>query len=365
MAAGRASVSASREQVASRRPTRAPFFNEKEYFYRQRVLRRARKMTASFDRSGIPAGMVSLDTAAALAVRCSQLEWSAAVAHYNASFLHERLCRVEAAASVPPLPFPAASPEVQPEESTAGFRHDSAHAAAASGEADAVDAAAEGRSEQPVVWPAEPAAVQPAAPYVAQSAGMDSGASEPEEPTTTSKDAIDAAAEGRSKQPVVWQAEPAAVQPAAPYVARSAGMDSGASEPEEPTTTSKDAGSMAAVVLPQLEDPAEPPLGRPTSQWAVVQGLQKAPHYNGKLVRVGSQRPNGRVATMRPGERKEIAVWPANLRGLLEVYDGCAAGERKEFDDDEIELLGFDPKEAFWACKKAGMYLWIPAKYIS
>ena len=122
---------------------------------------------------------------------------------------------------------------------------------------------------------------------------------------------------------------------------------------------------MAAVVLPQLEDPAEPPLGRPTCQWAVVQGLQKAPHYNGKLVRVGSQRPNGRVATMRPGERKEIAVWPANLRGLLEVYDGCAAGERKEFDDDEIELLGFDPKEAFWACKKAGMYLWIPAKYIS
>ena len=126
MAAGRASVSASREQVASRRPTRAPFFNEKEYFYGQRVLRRARKITAAFDRSGIPAGMVSLDTAAALAVRCSQLEWSAAVAHYNASFLHERLCRVEAAAGVPPLPFPPASPKVQPEESTAGFRHDSA-----------------------------------------------------------------------------------------------------------------------------------------------------------------------------------------------------------------------------------------------
>ena len=77
MAAGRASVSASREQVASRRPTRAPFFNEKKYFYRQRVLRRARKMTASFDRSGIPAGMVSLDTAAVLAVRCS-LNWSGA-----------------------------------------------------------------------------------------------------------------------------------------------------------------------------------------------------------------------------------------------------------------------------------------------
>ena len=313
MAAGRASVSASREQVASRRPTRAPFFNEKEYFYRQRVLRRARKMTASFDRSGIPASMVSLDTAAALAVRCSQLEWSAAVAHYNASFLHERLCRVEAAAGVPPLPFPAASPEVQPEESTAGFRHDSAHAAAASGEAVAIDAVAEGRSEQPVVWPAEPAAVQLAAPYVAQNAGMDSGAS----------------------------------------------------EPEEPTTTSKDAGSMTAVVLPQLQDPAEPPLGRPACQWAVVHGMQKAPHYNGKLVRVGSQRPNGRVPTMRPGERKEIAVWPANLRGLLEVYDGCAAGERKAFDDDATELLGFDPKEAFWACKKAGMYLWIPAKYIS
>ena len=95
MAAGRASVSASREQVASRRPTRAPFVNEKEYVYRQKVLRRARKMAASFDQSGLPAVMEMPATAAALAVRCSQLEWIAAVAHYNATQLHERLCRLE------------------------------------------------------------------------------------------------------------------------------------------------------------------------------------------------------------------------------------------------------------------------------
>ena len=95
MASGRASVSASRESGASQRPVWAPLFNEKEYFYRQRVLRRARKMAASFDQSGLPAAMGMPATAAALAVRCSQLVWIAAVAHYNATQLHERLCRLE------------------------------------------------------------------------------------------------------------------------------------------------------------------------------------------------------------------------------------------------------------------------------
>ena len=95
MASGRASVSASRESGASQRPVWAPLFNEKEYFYRQRVLRRARKMAASFDQSGLPAAMEMAATAAALADRYSQLEWSAAVAHFNATRLHERLCRLE------------------------------------------------------------------------------------------------------------------------------------------------------------------------------------------------------------------------------------------------------------------------------
>ena len=47
MAAGGASGSASREPVASRRPIRAPLFNEKEYFYRARVLRRAQKVAGA------------------------------------------------------------------------------------------------------------------------------------------------------------------------------------------------------------------------------------------------------------------------------------------------------------------------------
>ena len=47
-----------------------------------------------------------------------------------------------------------------------------------------------------------------------------------------------------------------------------------------------------------------------------------------------------------------LAVRPANLRGLLEVYDGRAAGETMEFDDGEIELLGFDPKGAYCIPRK-------------
>ena len=113
MAAGSSSGSASRETRAPRRSFGAPFFNEKEYFYRARVLRRARKMAASFDQSGLPAAMEMAATAAALADRYSQLEWSAAVAHFNATRLHERLCRLEASAVLPPLPLSAASREMQ------------------------------------------------------------------------------------------------------------------------------------------------------------------------------------------------------------------------------------------------------------
>ena len=108
MAAGRASVSASREQVASRRPTRAPFFNEKEYFYRARVLRRARKVAATAGRQQHRETVMTSVEAAALVSRCYQAEWSAAVAHYNVAQLHQRLNQLEAAVAenIPPLPLP-------------------------------------------------------------------------------------------------------------------------------------------------------------------------------------------------------------------------------------------------------------------
>ena len=92
----------------------------------------------------------------------------------------------------------------------------------------------------------------------------------------------------------------------------------------------------------------------------MLQGLKAKPQYNGKLVRLGSHRADGRIETERPGSGQEMAARPENLRGLLDVYDGRAAGDKMEFDDGEIELLGIDPKEAHWACKKGSWYLWIP-----
>ena len=85
------------------------------------------------------------------------------------------------------------------------------------------------------------------------------------------------------------------------------------------------------------------------------------PALNGRLVRVGSQRPNGRFETVRPGSGRNLAVRPANLRVLLEEFNGRAAGDTMDFDDGEIVLLGFDAQESYWACQKAHMYLWIPA----
>ena len=43
---------------------------------------------------------------------------------------------------------------------------------------------------------------------------------------------------------------------------------------------------------------------------------------------------------------------------MLEKYDGRAARGEMAFDDGELELLGFDPVEAFWACEEANMYFW-------
>ena len=69
MAAGGASCFASRDPVVPRRPFLAPLFNEKEYFYRARVLRRARKVAAAAERPERRAAMVSSEEAAALAAR--------------------------------------------------------------------------------------------------------------------------------------------------------------------------------------------------------------------------------------------------------------------------------------------------------
>ena len=78
-------------------------------------------------------------------------------------------------------------------------------------------------------------------------------------------------------------------------------------------------------------------------RWAVLQGLRKAPDLNGRLVKVRSQRPeDGRYETVRPSSGRELAAWPANLRGLLNEFEGRAAGDTVDFADGEVELLGFD-----------------------
>ena len=105
MAAGRESLSASRVRVVPRRPFWAVPFNEKEFFYRSRVLRRAQKQAAAADWTGRCPVLVSSEEVAALANRCQQLEWAAAVAHYNVTQLHERVSLLEAAGEMPPLPL--------------------------------------------------------------------------------------------------------------------------------------------------------------------------------------------------------------------------------------------------------------------
>ena len=113
MAAGGAAGSASRELPAPRRPVRAPLlFNEKEYFYRARVLRRARKEAVSAGRPDRPAVQVSSQEIADLFARCAYLEWCAASAHQHAAHLHERVCELEAATR--PLSAEAAPSTVQP-----------------------------------------------------------------------------------------------------------------------------------------------------------------------------------------------------------------------------------------------------------
>ena len=43
---------------------------------------------------------------------------------------------------------------------------------------------------------------------------------------------------------------------------------------------------------------------------------------------------------------------PENLRGMLESYDGYAAGGKDTYEDSELELLGFDFEAQRWGCKQ-------------
>ena len=90
--------------------------------------------------------------------------------------------------------------------------------------------------------------------------------------------------------------------------------------------------------------------------------LQKASQYNGRLVKVGAQRADSLFETVRPGSGDRLAVRAENLRGLLEKYASHESGDELAFDDGDLLLLGYDPVEAFWACKKGNMYCWVPVR---
>ena len=359
MAGGGSHVSASREPSAARRPIRAPLvYNEKEYFYRQRVLRRARKMSASSGRLGLPPTLGSPDTAAALLHRCSNLEWSAAVAHYNAAQLYERVCRLEAAAASPALPLSAASPEVQPGDSAANLPDVSAPAADASREAAAADEGAEDKALQSSVQRDDQRAALPLPTSLAQTAAMEASASE------TDDVVLDNAADSLSDV----QSTPSLKKKKKKRQRRAADVgavvDNKAATDAEPVA---DGGAMASVSaaqpsieevanVPKQHDAAVPQHRRPIEAWAVVQGLQSATHshHNGRLVRVGIQRLSGRFETVRAGTQEKLAVRPENLRWLLQSYDGRAVGDDLADEDDgygELVLLGFDPVRQQWACK--------------
>ena len=131
---------------------------------------------------------------------------------------------------------------------------------------------------------------------------------------------------------------------------------------------SKEAGPDASSCGPP--DNEELLRRRAIGRWAIVQGLQNAKYteFNGKLVRVLSQRENGQFVTVRPGSGNRLAVRPENLRGLLESFEGCTAGDRFGFDDGEVELLAFDAERQLWACHQQtkqddgsvpNLYLWV------
>ena len=188
--------------------------------------------------------------------------------------------------------------------------------------------------------------LQPVVPSVGPTAGL-AQASE----TPTEAAAPDDAA---SQPPVVQLACQRVAQSVEQHVVPIAPAEAvglvGVDATTQESACSPDAG------IAESRDEAEPLGDRLIGRWAVLRNLKISAHFNGRLVRVGSRRANGRFKTFRPGSGDQLAVRPENLRGLLEKYDGRHAGDKMAFDDGELELLGFDPVEAFWACKKANMY---------
>ena len=308
MAASRDVGSASRELLALRRPVRAPLaslFNEKQYFYRTRVLRRARKAAALAGRQERFAAHEISKEIAALAARCDYLEGCAAFAHHHAAHLHERVCQLEAAAR--PSPAVAASPPLLPLVPAVGSPDFSAPASSTPSEAVAQEDVA---TQRPAARPVDRSVLQPA----------------------------------------VQQAQP------------SASAEAGEDVDFDTTTQTSHGGVRLDTSGTESREATEPLPDRLTGRWAVLQGLQKSPQLNGRLVRVGSRLANGRYETMRPGSRDQQAVRPDNIRELLDTYGGCAAGDEVPFDDGALLLLGFDPVEAYWACKKANIYCWVPLR---
>ena len=369
MAAGRTFVSASRESIVPRRTFRSPLFNEKEYFYHARVLRRMRKMAASAVRPVNTAVLVSTEDADALALRCYNLEWAAAVANYNVAQFQERLCRVEAAADWPPLPFSASRQEMQPDLQVAAPSLSSAETEeAAKPEESAVQPAllpVTRQSEESVSLVDAPAIVQSKQSRKkgqrqrrAAAAGTvaDAGAAADARPAADDLAVADvpAAEAAHEEDAFVPEAFDASESQHGGLVQADA----------EPVAVG---GAMASVSAaqpsieefanaPKQHDAAVPQHRRAIEAWAVVQGLQSATHshHNGRLVRVGIQRVSGRFETVRAGTKEKLAVRPENLRWLLQSYEGRAVGDDLADEDDgygELVLLGFDPVREQWACK--------------
>ena len=358
MAAGRESLSASRVRVVPRRPFWAVPFNEKEFFYRARVLRRAQKQAAAASWTGRCPVLVSSEEVAALANRCQQLEWAAAVAHYNVTQLHERVSLLEAAGEMPPLPLPVVSPEAEPVEHTVQVM-----SAPASPES-ADDARREETVEPEAARLVDPLEAEEAAPpdesaaqpAILQDMQPAEQVAELTEATTDAQSSLSRTKKQRRR--------------------RRAAADAGATADAEPAA---DAGALEA------EDAAQASIGEDlivpeplvaeelqhrgtTGAWAVVQGLQneKYSQYNGRIVRVGNQRTNGRFETVRPGSKDKLAVRPENLRWLLGSYDGRNAGDDLADEDDgygELVLLGFDTVKEQWACKHLLTREGGPARY--
>ena len=253
----------------------------------------------------------------------------------------------------------AASREVQPGSSAANLTDDSVPASDASREAAAADEGAEDKALQSSVQLDDQRAALPPPTDPAQTAAMEASASETDD--VVLGNAADSLSDVQPTPSLKKKKKKKRQRRAADV---GAAVDAKTAADAEPVA---DGGAMASVSAaqpsidefandPKQHDAAVPQHRSPIEAWAVVQGLQSATHshHNGRLVRVGIQRLNGRFETVRAGTQEKLAVRPENLRWLLQSYDGRAVGDDLADEDDgygEIVLLGFDPVREQWACK--------------